>query len=32
MGSYDRYYNGELHDYDYPAEEIARSMANLPQL
>lgn len=32
MGSYDRYYNGELHNYDYPEEEIAKSMANLPDL
>lgn len=32
MGSYDRYYAGKLHDYDYPAEEIARSMANLPNI
>lgn len=32
MGSYDRYFAGMLHDYDYPAEEIARSMANLPNI
>jgi tryptophan synthase beta chain len=32
MGSYDRYYSGELQDFDYPEEEIARSMANLPNL
>jgi tryptophan synthase beta chain len=32
MGSYDRYYNQELHDYDYPEEAIAKSMANLPML
>lgn len=32
MGSYDRYFAGMLHDYDYPAEEIARSMANLPKI
>ncbi|MFW2369096.1 MAG: TrpB-like pyridoxal phosphate-dependent enzyme [Desulforhopalus sp.] len=30
MGSYDKFYSGQLHDYDYPAEEIARSMGNLP--
>ncbi len=32
MGSYDKYYAGELHDYDYPSEEIAKSMANLPKI
>ncbi|MGW8193340.1 MAG: TrpB-like pyridoxal phosphate-dependent enzyme [Desulforhopalus sp.] len=32
MGSYDKFYGGLLHDYDYPAEEIARSMSNLPQI
>ncbi len=32
MGSYDRYFAGMLHDYDYPTEEIARSMANLPKI
>lgn len=32
MGSYDRFYSGELHNYDYPEEEIAKSMANLPDL
>ncbi len=32
MASYDKFYSGELHDYDYPEEEIARSMANLPKV
>jgi tryptophan synthase beta chain len=32
MGSYDKYHAGQLHDYDYPEEEIARSIANLPKL
>ncbi len=32
MGSYDKYYSGQLHDYDYPAEAIAKSMANLPKI
>lgn len=32
MGSYDRYYSGELHDYDYPEEEIAKSLAHLPRI
>ncbi|SDP37179.1 TrpB-like pyridoxal phosphate-dependent enzyme [Desulforhopalus singaporensis] len=32
MGSYDRFYNGELHNYDYPEEEILKSMANLPKI
>jgi len=30
MGSYDKFYAGELQDYDYPTEQIAESMANLP--
>ena len=32
MGSYDKYFAGLLHDYDYPEAEIAKSMANLPKL
>jgi len=32
MGSYDKYYAGQLHDYDYPEDEIAKSMANLPKM
>jgi tryptophan synthase beta chain len=32
MGSYDKFYAGELHDYEYPEEEIAKSMAALPQI
>ncbi len=32
MGSYDKFYAGELHDYEYPEEEIAKSMANLPEI
>jgi len=32
MGSYDKYYAGQLQDYDYPAEAIAKSMANLPKI
>jgi tryptophan synthase beta chain len=32
MGSYDKFYAGLLHDYDYPAEAIAKSMANLPKI
>jgi tryptophan synthase beta chain len=31
MGSYDKFYAGELHDYEYPAEAIAKSLANLPK-
>jgi tryptophan synthase beta chain len=30
MASYDKYFSGELQNYDYPAEQIAKSMANLP--
>ncbi len=32
MASYDKYFAGELHDFDYPAEQIAASMVNLPKL
>jgi tryptophan synthase beta chain len=32
MASYDRYFAGQLQDYAYPAEEIAKSMANLPTI
>jgi len=32
MASYDKYFAGELQNYDYPEEEIARSMANLPKI
>jgi len=32
MASYDKFYAGELHDYDYPKEQIAKSLANLPKV
>ncbi|MBT8329680.1 MAG: TrpB-like pyridoxal phosphate-dependent enzyme [Desulfofustis sp.] len=32
MASYDKYFAGELEDFDYPAEQIAESMAKLPKL
>ncbi len=32
MASYDKFYSGELHDYDYPEEQIAKSLANLPKV
>lgn len=32
MGSYDKFFSGQLHDYDYPEEEIAKSIANLPKM
>ncbi|MCG6939150.1 MAG: TrpB-like pyridoxal phosphate-dependent enzyme [Gammaproteobacteria bacterium] len=32
MASYDRYFSGELEDYDYPEEAIARSMQNIPKI
>jgi tryptophan synthase beta chain len=32
MAAYDRYFSGELEDYDYPEEAIKASMANLPQV
>jgi tryptophan synthase beta chain len=32
MSSYDRYFKGELEDYDFPAEAIKESLAHLPQV
>ncbi|MCG6929853.1 MAG: TrpB-like pyridoxal phosphate-dependent enzyme [Desulfofustis sp.] len=32
MASYDKYFAGELQDYDYPAAQIAESMAKLPKI
>jgi tryptophan synthase beta chain len=32
MAAYDSYFNGELHDYAFPAEEIAASLATLPSV
>ncbi len=32
MAAYERYYNGELEDYDYPEEAIKQSMQNIPKV
>ncbi|MEW6426692.1 MAG: TrpB-like pyridoxal phosphate-dependent enzyme [Thermodesulfobacteriota bacterium] len=32
LSSYDKFYSGELHNYEYPAEAIAAATANLPKL
>lgn len=32
MASYDKYFAGELEDYEYPAEEIERALHNLPKV
>jgi tryptophan synthase beta chain len=32
MAAYDKYFAGQLEDYEYPAEAIARSMQNLPKV
>ncbi|AGF79883.1 tryptophan synthase, beta chain [Desulfocapsa sulfexigens DSM 10523] len=32
MASYDKYFSGDLHDYEYPQEAIAASMAKLPKI
>jgi predicted alternative tryptophan synthase beta-subunit len=32
MSSYDRFFKGELEDYDYPTEAIAESLARLPKV
>jgi len=30
LGAYEQYFNGELEDYDYPAEGIAEALADIP--
>lgn len=32
MASYDKFFSGQLENYEYPEEEIAKSMANLPKI
>lgn len=32
LGSYDRYFNGELEDFELPQESIRRALAELPQV
>jgi tryptophan synthase beta chain len=32
MASYDKYFSGDLHDYDYPKDAIAASMEKLPKI
>jgi tryptophan synthase beta chain len=32
MASYDRYFSGELEDFDYPEEAIKQSMRNIPKI
>jgi tryptophan synthase beta chain len=32
LSSYERYLNGALEDYEYPAEKVAQSLANLPRV
>ncbi|MEA3312920.1 MAG: TrpB-like pyridoxal-phosphate dependent enzyme, partial [Caldisericota bacterium] len=32
LAAYDAYFNGELHDYEYPEEEIERAIKNLPEI
>ena len=32
MASYDKFYSGELQNFDYPEEELARSLTNLPKI
>lgn len=32
MGSYDKFYAGQLQDFEYPTEAIAKSIANLPKI
>jgi len=32
MASYDKYFSGDLHNYDYPKEAIAASMEKLPKI
>jgi hypothetical protein len=32
MAAYDKYFEGGIVDYDYPADKIAAALANLPQM
>jgi hypothetical protein len=32
MASYEKYFGGELNDYEYPVEKIREALANLPRL
>lgn len=32
LGSYEKYFQGELEDYDYPAAEIEQSLSRLPEV
>ena len=32
MASYDKYFAGELEDYEYPTEAIQAALANLPKV
>ena len=32
MASYQKYFDGQLHNYEYPAEAVARSLAKLPKV
>ena len=32
MSSYERYFSGQLEDFDYPADAVARSLEHLPKL
>ena len=32
MASYDKYFAGQLEDYEYPAEAIADSLQHLPKV
>lgn len=32
MSAFDKYFNGDLEDYEYPEEEIAESLARLPKV
>jgi tryptophan synthase beta chain len=32
MASYDKYFSGELEDYEYPAEDIDKALHNLPKV
>ncbi len=32
LSAYERYLHGALEDYEYPAEKVAASLANLPKV
>ena len=32
LGAYEQYFDGELEDYEYPADRVEEALASIPQL